>query len=294
MRVKVSEDDAGKRFDAFLAPHAGSRSVAERIAAVLGIAKSYRVKAGESFEFELPAAVPNVLTAEDIPLDIVYEDSELLVINKAKGMVVHPAPGHHSGTLVNALLAHCGRLPAADAKAAQIRPGIVHRIDKDTSGLLVAAKTESALRSLSSQLADRSLSRVYDTVIIGAFKDASGVIDLPIGRNPREREKMAVVKTGGKPAITRWETTERYRGYSRLLCKLETGRTHQIRVHLASAGHPVLGDALYGSAKNRFGLNGQCLHAAAISFAHPSTGERMSFETDLPEYFRKVIDKMSE
>jgi 23S rRNA pseudouridine1911/1915/1917 synthase len=294
MKITVSELEAGKRLDAFLAAYTGSRSAAERAAAALGLAKSRRVKTGEEFEFEMPAAEPSALIAEDIPIDIVYEDEELLVVNKPKGMVVHPAPGHYSGTLVNALLYRYGKLPAADEVAAAVRPGIVHRIDKDTSGLLVAAKTERTLRELSAQLADRSLSRIYETIVIGAFKNDSGVIDMPVGRNSRDREKMAVIKSGGKPAVTHWETLERYRGYSRLRCKLETGRTHQIRVHLAAMGHPVLGDPLYGSAKNKFGLDGQCLHARAITFVHPVTGNAMSFETELPEYFQKVIGKMSE
>jgi 23S rRNA pseudouridine1911/1915/1917 synthase len=187
------------------------------------------------------------------------------------------------------LLYHCG--DSLSGIGGELRPGIVHRIDKDTSGLLIAAKNDAAHRSLSAQLADRTLSRTYEAVIIGAFKDNGGVIDMPVGRNPNDRKKMAVI-TGGRNAVTHWELIAKYRGYSHLRCKLETGRTHQIRVHLARMGHPILGDALYGSAKNSFGLEGQCLHAKELRFVHPRSGEAMEFSAELPDYFVKVLEHL--
>jgi len=296
MTVTVSADEQGLRLDAFLAKYVGSRSSAERLiesGKVLGsvkFSKSYKVARGEEITFELPEPSVVDVLPENIPLDVIFEDSDLIVVNKPKGMVVHPAPGHYSGTLVNALLYHCG--DSLSGIGGELRPGIVHRIDKDTSGLLVVAKNDVAHRGLSVQLSDRTLSRSYETIIIGAFKDDNGIIDMPIGRNPNDRKKMAVV-TNGRNAITHWELITRYTGYSHLRCKLETGRTHQIRVHLARQGHPVLGDALYGSAKNPFGLEGQCLHAKEIEFVHPVSGSKIELKTDLPAYFIEILDKLA-
>jgi 23S rRNA pseudouridine1911/1915/1917 synthase len=227
---------------------------------------------------------------EDIPLDVVYEDGDLIVVNKPKGMVVHPAAGNADGTLVNGLLYHCGALSNINGVE---RPGIVHRIDKETSGLLIAAKNDFAHRSLSAQLKDRSLSREYETVVRGSMRDEAGTIDAPIGRHPTERKKMAVTEKNSRPAVTHYEVLARYPGYTHLRCKLETGRTHQIRVHLAYAGHPVLGDAVYGMKKPDLGQTSQCLHAKAIRFLHPRTGEAMRFETALPAYFQEVLDKLN-
>jgi 23S rRNA pseudouridine1911/1915/1917 synthase len=294
MTITVTDADHGTRADVFLSRHTGSRSAAERLiesgaVTVSGggkISKSYRVSAGETISFELPAPTPPAILPEKIALDVVYEDSDLIVVNKPKGMVVHPAPGHYSGTLVNALLCHCG--DSLSGIGGELRPGIVHRIDKDTSGLLIAAKNDFAHRALSAQLADRTLSRIYETIVVGAFKEDSGIIDLPIGRSPANRKKMAVVP-GGRRAVTRWERIARYSGYSHLRCSLETGRTHQIRVHLAKLGHPVLGDPLYGSAKNPFGLEGQCLHARELRFIHPRTAAPARFEISLPDYFTRIL-----
>ena len=233
----------------------------------------------------MPAAV-----AQGIPLDIVYEDGDLIVVNKPRGLVVHPAPGHPDGTLVNALLHHCGG--SLSGIGGEQRPGIVHRIDRDTSGLLIVAKNDFAHRSLSAQLADRSLSRIYEAVVHGGFRADSGTVDAPIGRHPADRKRMAVTEKNSRRAVTHWEVIERYAGYTHIRCKLETGRTHQIRVHMAHIGHPLLGDMVYGAGKSEKGLEGQCLHARTLKFIHPRTGEHVELTSPLPEYFTGVLSRL--
>ncbi|MDR0857733.1 MAG: RluA family pseudouridine synthase [Oscillospiraceae bacterium] len=301
MLLTVDAVNSGERLDVFLARFLGSRSSAERAADSLGFSKSYRVKPGEIFELtDFLAAAPEPYSAEpeDIALDIVYEDEDLIVVNKPKGLVVHPAPGHYGGTLVNALLYHCAG--SLSGIGGELRPGIVHRIDKDTSGLLIAAKNDFAHRELAAQLADHSLSRTYEAVIRGSFPAASGTIDLPIGRangsSSADRKRMAV-RRDGKAAITHWELIEKFSGYSHIRCKLETGRTHQIRVHLAHSGHPVLGDTLYGAGSKlgriELPFGGQCLHARELTFVHPRTKEQIHLECPLPEYFEWVLTQLT-
>ncbi len=257
-------------------------------------AKSYRMAKGDTVAFEPSAPVPMEATAQDIPLDIVYEDSDIIIINKPKGMVVHPAPGNPDGTLVNALLWHCG--DSLSGINGVIRPGIVHRIDKDTSGLLMVAKNDEAHLCLADQIKAHSFERAYETVVIGNIKDDEGTVDAPIDRNPKDRKKMAVV-AGGRDAVTHYRVIRRYDGFTHLRVNLETGRTHQIRVHMAHIGHPVLGDKVYGCGKNAFErkhdaiLAGQCLHAKMLGFIHPN-GEHMNFESALPAYFSQILEKL--
>ena len=227
---------------------------------------------------------------ENIPLDIVYEDKHLLVVNKPRGMVVHPAPGNYSGTLVNALLYHCK--DSLSGINGEIRPGIVHRIDKDTSGLLAVAKNDFAHNMLASQLKDHTMARTYEAIVCGSFREDSGTVDAPIGRHPSDRKKMCVIARNSKEAVTHWEVVKRYRGYTHIRCKLETGRTHQIRVHMAHIGHPILGDMVYGHKKPELGQSSQCLHAGALCFRHPKDGRPVMVFADLPEYFRQVIEKL--
>ncbi len=274
-----------------------TRSAAQRLiedgAVLLGgkaVKKNYKCAAGDSFEVLLPEAEDTELIAQDIPLDVVYEDGDLIVINKPRGMVVHPAPGHADGTLVNALLAHCGA--SLSGIGGELRPGIVHRLDKDTSGLLIAAKNDRAHERLSAQLKDRSLSRIYDCIVQGGFKADAGTVDAPIGRDPRNRKRMAVTEKNARTAVTHWELLERFGRYSYVRCRLETGRTHQIRVHMAHIGHPLLGDTLYGGRADK-GLDTQCLHARGLKFIHPSTGEAMAFWTELPDWFAEVFPRLS-
>ena len=237
----------------------------------------------------LPEPEPAELLPEDIPLDIVYEDADVIVVNKPVGLVVHPAPGHPRGTLVNALLFHCG--DSLSGVGGQLRPGIVHRIDRDTSGLIIAAKNDFAHHALARQLEDHSLARTYEAVALGGFRTDSGTVDAPIARDRRDRKKMAVVPDG-KRAVTHWSVLGRYGGYTHIQCRLETGRTHQIRVHMAHIGHPLLGDTVYGSKKPVPGLAGQCLHARALAFTHPRTGARMELTCPLPDWFRAVLDRL--
>ena len=295
----ICAEESGDRVDALLARTIEdlSRSAAQRLleeGRVLlsgaPVKKNHKCTAGERFVVSLPAAEDVPLVPQDIPLDVVYEDGDVIVVNKPRGLVVHPAPGHPDGTLVNALLWHFG--DSLSGIGGEKRPGIVHRIDKDTSGLLIAAKNDFAHRALSAQLADRSLSRVYEAVARGRFREDSGTVDRPIGRCPTDRKRMAIVERGGRPAVTRWEVLARFRDYTHLRCRLETGRTHQIRVHLASIGHPLLGDFTYGAPSPEKGLAGQCLHARELKFIHPRTGEGVHLETPLPAYFTDVLSKL--
>ena len=242
-------------------------------------------------EVDIPAPQPVDLVPQDIPLDIVYEDGDVIVVNKPVGMVVHPAPGHSDGTLVNALLYHCGN--TLSGINGTLRPGIVHRIDRDTSGLIIAAKNDRAHLSLAAQLQDHSLSRVYEAVAVGGLREDRGTVDAPIGRHPVDRKRMAVDRQNGREAVTHWRVLARYPGFTHVECRLETGRTHQIRVHLASIGHPLLGDVVYGSKKPVPGLAGQCLHARRLRFTHPSTGQLVELECPLPGWFQDVLDRLS-
>lgn len=286
----------GMRLDLFLAESSQgilTRNSAQKLIAdglvTVGtktLKKNYIVSTGDEFTLEMPEPSEPVAIAEDIPLDVVYEDGDIIVVNKPRGMVVHPAPGHSSGTLVNALLFHCkGSLSGVGG---ELRPGIVHRIDKETSGLLIAAKNDCAHRVLSAQLRERTLSRVYEAVAVGSFKHDSGTVDAPVGRHHTDRKKMSVSPTG-RPAVTHYEVLGRYNGYTHIRCRLQTGRTHQIRVHMAHIGHPLLGDLVYGRKKPEKGISGQCLHARSLKFIHPRSGEEMTLTTDLPEYFCQVL-----
>ncbi len=254
------------------------------------ISKSYKCRQNDVFEFEIPKPVLLEAKPQDIPLDIVYEDDYLLVVNKPKGMVVHPAAGNYENTLVNALLYHCK--DSLSGINGVIRPGIVHRIDKDTSGLLIVAKNDFAHTSLAEQIKEHSFSRCYECVVHGNIKEESGTVDAPIGRHPVQRKKMAVTQKNSKNAITHYEVIERFGSFTHIRCRLETGRTHQIRVHMAYIGHPVAGDEVYGPKKAVKNLNGQCLHAKMIGFVHPKTNEYMEFESALPEYFNNFLLKL--
>lgn len=294
--IEITAEESGERIDALLArlvPEL-TRSAAQRLLeeglVTLGgvpVKKNRRTEPGEVYAALLPEPELPEPEPQDIPLDIVYEDADVVVVNKPRGMVVHPAPGHPDGTLVNALLWHCGA--SLSGVGGERRPGIVHRIDKDTSGLIIAAKNDFAHLALSAQLADRSLSRVYEAVARGEFREESGTVDAPIGRHPTERKRMAVTERGSRPAVTHWEVIARYRGWTHIRCRLETGRTHQIRVHMAYIGHPLLGDMVYGAKKPERGLEGQCLHARELKFLHPRTGEAIHLSTELPEYFQQVL-----
>lgn len=251
--------------------------------------KNHRLRAGEALELCLPDPVPTDARPQDIPLDIVYEDADVAVVNKPRGMVVHPAPGNPDGTLVNALLAHCGQ--SLSGVGGAIRPGIVHRIDKDTSGLLIIAKNDRAHLALSAQLKDHTLSRVYEAVAIGSLKEDRGTVDAPIGRSLRDRKRMAVVPDGRR-AVTHYQVLARYPGYTYLRCQLETGRTHQIRVHMAYLGHPLAGDPVYGPKNDPERLGGQCLHARELTFVHPTTGQTVHLTCPLPDWFSGFLDRL--
>lgn len=295
----VEPQQDGMRLDKFWSLSAPelTRSLAEKYItegratkAGVPLSKSYRVEAGECISIEIPDPVALDVQAEPIPLDIVYEDVDLLVVNKPKGMVVHPAPGHYSGTLVNALLAHCG--DSLSGINGIIRPGIVHRIDKDTSGLLIVAKNDAAHKSLAAQIKAHSFTRLYEAVVHGNVKADEGTVDAPIGRHPVDRKRMAVTDKGSRHAVTHYRVLTRYEGFTHIQCKLETGRTHQIRVHMAYIGHPVAGDPVYGPKKPVPGLHGQCLHARVIGFVHPRTGAYLEFSSDLPAYFTAFLRKL--
>ena len=300
----VAHEDAGKRLDAYLASALDvSRSAVERLleqgaVAIVGgnAVKNYRLRGGEQITVTLPDPVPAEAQPEDIPLDIVYEDEDIVVVNKPTGMVVHPAAGNESGTLVNALLHHCrGSLSGVGGVE---RPGIVHRIDKDTSGLLVVAKHDRAHNALAEQLKTHTVSRVYEAITIGNLREDHGTVHAPIGRHPVDRKRMAITRREGegKDAITHYEVVERFGSFTHVRCILETGRTHQIRVHMASLGHPLLGDPVYGGDGTRFGaqhrklISGQCLHAGKLMLLHPRTGEEMTFTADLPADFAALLE----
>ena len=297
--ICITAEESGERIDALLARALPSLSrsqvqklLEQGMVTLNGreLKKNFRCSAGEGYEVLLPEPAELPLIPQNIPLDVVYEDEDLIVVNKARGLVVHPAPGHPDGTLVNALLYHCG--DSLSGIGGQRRPGIVHRIDKDTSGLLIVAKNDFAHQGLSAQLADHSLCREYEALVRGNFKQDSGTIDKPIGRHPIDRKRMAVTEKNSKPAVTHWQLLASYRGYSHILCRLETGRTHQIRVHMASIGHPLLGDFTYGAPSPEKGLEGQCLHARRLRFVHPRTGEHILLETELPAYFMDVLARL--
>lgn len=251
--------------------------------------KKDKVAPGKIYAIDLPDPQPIEARPQNIPLDIVYEDDDLLVVNKPKGMVVHPAPGNPDGTLVNALLYHCAGTLSGVGGA--LRPGIVHRIDRDTSGLIIAAKNDAAHQYLSAQLADHTLARTYECIVVGSLREDRGTVDAPIARHPADRKRMAVV-AGGREAVTHWEVIARYPGYTHVRCRLETGRTHQIRVHMAYIGYPILGDTVYGAKKEVPGLTGQCLHAVGLRFLHPRTHEVVELSCPLPEEFTRMLQKI--
>ena len=254
------------------------------------IKSNYKVQSGDHVVIEIPDPEVLDILPEDIPLDILYEDEDVLVVNKPKGMVVHPSAGHISGTLVNAVLYHCeGKLSGINGV---MRPGIVHRIDKDTTGALLVCKNDSAHKDLAEQLKEHSIRRRYRAVVAGNIKEDEGTVEGPIGRHPTDRKKMAINHKNGKEAITHYRVLERFGNYTYIECRLETGRTHQIRVHMTSIGHPLLGDEVYGSGKNPFHLQGQTLHAMILGFVHPRTGEYMEFTAPLPDYFVKLLEKL--
>ena len=296
--LRASEESKNQRLDAFLASSLDglTRSQATRLiesgeVAVNGraVSKSYKLAGDEDVAVTLPEPEPVEAVPQDIPLDVVYEDADVIVVNKPSGMVVHPAPGHPDGTLVNALLYHCAGTLSGVGGA--LRPGIVHRIDRDTSGLIIAAKNDAAHQYLSAQLADHTLARTYECIVVGKLREDRGTVDAPIARHPTDRKRMAVV-AGGREAVTHWEVIARYPGYTHVRCRLETGRTHQIRVHMAYIGHPILGDTVYVAKKEVPGLTGQCLHAVGLRFLHPRTHEVMELSCPLPDEFTRMLQRI--
>lgn len=296
--LKAGPEHQGMRCDTFAAQQSGlSRSAVQRLMEEGRVRKNGRIagkkdqiQPGDQLELLLLDPKPAQAQPEQIPLEIVYEDQDVVVVNKPKGMVVHPAAGNEQGTLVNALLAHCG--DSLSGIGGETRPGIVHRIDKDTSGLLIVAKNDRAHQILAAQLADHSLYREYEAVVLGALKQEQGTIDAPIGRSTKDRKKMAVLAPGGRRAVTHYQVLGRYPGYTHVRCRLETGRTHQIRVHLASVGHPIAGDPVYGSRADHSGLESQCLHARRLTFRHPQDGREMTLECPLPPEFAAFLEKL--
>ena len=292
-------DIAGERLDAFVARICPdlTRSAAQRLIEEGAVTrngknakKNDKLNIGDEISVTIPEPKEVDIVAKEMPLDIVYQDEDVLVINKPKGLVVHPATGHQDDTLVNGLLFAMG--DDLSGINGELRPGIVHRIDKDTSGLLAVAKNDLAHTMLASQLKDHSMYRMYDAIVCGTFREDSGTVDAPIGRHPSDRKKMCVTARNSKEAVTHWEVVKRYRGYTHIRCKLETGRTHQIRVHMAHIGHPLLGDVVYGHKKPELGQDSQCLHAGALCFAHPRDGHPVMVFAELPEYFKKVLEKL--
>jgi len=305
--ITVSPERQGERLDVFIAAEEGiTRSAAVKLAeenriTILGtpLAKNYKIRSGDVISIDYPPVKECEAVAENIALDIVYEDDDIIVINKPSGMVVHPAAGNPDGTLVNGLLYHCG--DSLSGIGGVVRPGIVHRIDKDTSGLLVVAKNDEAHLSLSGQLKGHHMSRVYYAIVCGNPKNESGIVDAPIGRSLSDRKKMAIIRDplkNSKDAVTHYTVLERYKGFAFVRCELETGRTHQIRVHMSSIGHPLLGDDVYGGGKTKFGqthkslISGQCLHAGELKLTHPATQKEMVFFAELPENMQQLLDKL--
>ena len=297
LKINAAEENKGERLDKFIADNSDiSRSYAAKLCedglVLCGekqLLKKYKILGTEEITINVPEPEEHSIEPENIPLNIVYEDSDVIVVNKPQGLCVHPAPGNERGTLVNGLVYHCG--DELSAINGVIRPGIVHRIDKDTSGLLIVAKNNEAHLKLSEQLKERKAMRKYVALVNGNIKEDSGTINKPIGRNPSDRKKMAVV-FGGREAVTHFNVLERFGQYTLVECILETGRTHQIRVHMASIGHSIVGDPLYGIKKEKFNLNGQLLHAKTIGFVHPRTDKMMKFTSDIPEYFENVLEKL--
>lgn len=295
--VTAEAEDAGTRADVFLAAKLGvSRSNMQKLLEDGRVKRgekiikaNYKVRAGEMFVVDIPEPEPIEAVPENIPLDIIYEDDDVVVLNKARGIVVHPAPGNYTGTLVNALLYHCSNLSGINSA---IRPGIVHRLDKDTSGIMIVAKNDAAHISLSQQIQSKTAVRTYLAVVRGNIKTDSGTIETQIARDKTDRKKMAVVKEGGRDAITDYEVLERFGKYTLVRCKLRTGRTHQIRVHMEYLGYPLVGDPKYSPMKTPFGIKGQALHSHTLEFTHPRTGERMKFEAPLPEDMHKIITRL--
>ena len=292
-------DQPGERLDAFLArsvenlSRSGAQKLLEEGCVQLGGKpgkKNDKLNMGDEIRVSVPEPKAVDIAAKEMPLDIVYEDDDVLVINKPKGLVVHPAAGHQDDTLVNGLMYAMGdNLSGING---ELRPGIVHRIDKDTSGLLAVAKNDRAHVWLASQLKDHTMARTYEAIVCGNLKEDSGTVDAPIGRHPSDRKKMCVIQRNSKPAVTHWEVVKRYRGYTHVRCNLETGRTHQIRVHMAYMGHPILGDTVYGHKKKELGQESQCLHAGALRFLHPADGRPVLVIAPLPGYFQEVLDKL--
>jgi 23S rRNA pseudouridine1911/1915/1917 synthase len=292
-------DTPGERLDAFLARcgEGLTRSAAQRLLEEGCVKrngkpgkKNDKLNPGDEIAVDIPEPRQTDIVAKEIPLEIVYEDEDVLVINKPKGLVVHPAAGHQDDTLVNGLLYALG--DDLSGINGELRPGIVHRIDKDTSGLLAVAKNDYAHAFLASQLKDHSMARTYEAIVCGSFREDSGTVDAPIGRHPSDRKKMCVTQRNSRHAVTHWEVVARYRGYTHIRCRLETGRTHQIRVHMAHIGHPILGDAVYGHKKPELGQTSQCLHAGALCFSHPRDGRPVMVFAELPEYFKEVLEKL--
>lgn len=298
-QFSVSEEDAGVRIDRYLSDQYQevSRSYLQKLlkdeAVLVGgkpVKSNYKVNAGDNIELSMPEAVEPEIEAEELNLDVLYEDKDIIIINKPKGMVVHPAAGHYSGTLVNGLMAHC-RQDLSGINGI-MRPGIVHRIDMDTTGVLIACKNDMAHNSIAEQLKEHSITRKYYAIVHGILKDDEGTINAPIGRHPVDRKKMSINEKNGREAVTHYRVLERFQQFTYVECQLETGRTHQIRVHMASIGHPLLGDAVYGPAKSPFRLQGQTLHAGVLGIIHPRSGEYMEFTAPLPDYFEELLRKL--
>ena len=301
LTLTVTTEDRGQRIDAWLAARVEglTRSAAAKLLEGGGVlvngapaVKNYRLTGGETVAVTRPEAEEAAVEAQDIPLNVVYEDADVIVVNKPVGLVVHPAPGHPDGTLVNALLHHCG--DSLSGIGGEKRPGIVHRIDRDTSGLIIAAKNDAAHLALSAQLSDHTLARTYECLVMGNLREDSGTVDAPIGRHPTDRKKMAVNTRNGRRAVTHWEVIARYNGVTHVRCRLETGRTHQIRVHMAYIGHPILGDTVYGAKKSVPGLAGQCLQAVELRFIHPRTGELVTVSCPRSPEFEQQLRKYAD